>query len=284
MRWLTMAINFRDPEQIAKLRRTLDSLPERPRLLVDDTMARSMVGGDENSAKDVGEFIAAIDSTPADLRLVVHHSGYEGTHERGSSALQGAADFRASASRSRAARGTHLPQAQRRGGMGVRSTLRLEPHESGSCTLSRVIEADAVRTSYADRVRSDVLEFVTANAPTSKRAVRKDVTGKNHEIDDASEWLTDEPGKIGARFRRAPYRAPALRARWHTPPVGTPGGTPGGDRAPSGGYGRSPSRWGHGPGAEPGAVPRAPCPRRSRHTGHTPGQRHPRRYFEDGAA
>ena len=65
------------------------------RLVVLDTWARGLVGGDENSQKDAGLAIDACErvrrSTGASI-LVVHHSGVEGTRERGSTALRGAAD------------------------------------------------------------------------------------------------------------------------------------------------------------------------------------------------
>jgi RecA-family ATPase len=51
---------------------------------VIDTLARSMAGGDENAAKGVGEFIAAIDRLRGDhAALVVHHTGKDGDRERG---------------------------------------------------------------------------------------------------------------------------------------------------------------------------------------------------------
>ena len=187
VRWLTTAVNFRDRAQLETLRRTLAGLPEPPRVLVIDTMARSVVGGDENSAKDVGEFIAAVDSLPADLRLVIHHSGHQGDHERGSSALQCAADFRGSVTR----RGPLVELACRKtkdAGEWEAITLRLEPHETGSCTLSRVIETDALR----DRIRADTLAFVASNAPASKRAVREGVSGKGTEVDGALDWLVGQ--------------------------------------------------------------------------------------------
>lgn len=70
--------------------------PERPRLIVVDTLARAMTGGDENSAKDMGLFVLRCaqlrDATGAAI-LLVHHSGKTaGSGERGSSALRGAAD------------------------------------------------------------------------------------------------------------------------------------------------------------------------------------------------
>jgi RecA-family ATPase len=66
-----------------------------PRLVVIDTFARAAVGADENSAKDVGRAIAALDTV---FRLhdassvVVHHANKSGGSERGSGAIRGAAD------------------------------------------------------------------------------------------------------------------------------------------------------------------------------------------------
>ncbi len=67
-----------------------------PVLLVVDTLARCMVGGDENSAKDMGLFIEGctriIKATGATV-MPVHHTGKTAASgPRGSSALYGAAD------------------------------------------------------------------------------------------------------------------------------------------------------------------------------------------------
>jgi len=84
----------------------LDSQTEKPDLIVIDTLARAIVGGDENSAKDMGEFVARCDrlriATGATI-LLIHHSGKNGDSERGSSALRGAADFMLSVSRPKGA-------------------------------------------------------------------------------------------------------------------------------------------------------------------------------------
>jgi hypothetical protein len=88
------AEQFRDARQKARLKATL-AASLRPRLIVIDTYARAFAG-DENSAKDTGDFIAFM----AELRiltgatiLLVHHSGKNiDLGERGSSALRGAAD------------------------------------------------------------------------------------------------------------------------------------------------------------------------------------------------
>jgi replicative DNA helicase len=87
------------PEGIAILRPHLERL--RPDLLVVDPLARAMTG-DENSAKDMGAVITALDLLIQDFELsilLVHHTskpnpdGREGGHRlRGSSALFAAAD------------------------------------------------------------------------------------------------------------------------------------------------------------------------------------------------
>ncbi len=64
-------------------------------MIVLDTLARCMVGGDENTARDMGLLIAECDRVREATRatiLLVHHSGKSGLFERGSSALRAAAD------------------------------------------------------------------------------------------------------------------------------------------------------------------------------------------------
>lgn len=72
------------------------SLPGGCGLIVIDTMARAMNGGDENSGVDVGKFVANVDrirqATGAHV-LIIHHSGKEITRgARGHSSLRAAVD------------------------------------------------------------------------------------------------------------------------------------------------------------------------------------------------
>ncbi len=68
----------------------------RPALVVIDTLARSMGAGDENTAKDMGQFVANVDYIRAETGahvLVIHHSGKDTSRgARGSGALRGAVD------------------------------------------------------------------------------------------------------------------------------------------------------------------------------------------------
>ena len=73
----------------------ISELPSPPALIVVDTLARCSQGQDENSAKDMGLFVAGCyelrRATGATI-LVIHHTTKDGGWERGSSVLRGAAD------------------------------------------------------------------------------------------------------------------------------------------------------------------------------------------------
>lgn len=87
------AVNLLDPAVVAAFVAAVK--PLAPALIIFDTLARCMIGGDENSAQSMGLAIASCDdirnATGATV-FVVHHSGKAGGVERGSSALRGAAD------------------------------------------------------------------------------------------------------------------------------------------------------------------------------------------------
>lgn len=68
---------------------------QNPDLIVIDTLARCLLGGDENSSKDMGLFIESCAIMQRELKsavLVVHHTGKKGASERGSSALRAGCD------------------------------------------------------------------------------------------------------------------------------------------------------------------------------------------------
>jgi hypothetical protein len=98
VRFLTSAVNMIEADQVTNLINSIRAqCDDTPVLVVIDTLARSMVGGDENSAKDMGRVIAAADHIKDELNChvsVVHHTGKNGDDERGSSALRGACDTR----------------------------------------------------------------------------------------------------------------------------------------------------------------------------------------------
>jgi DNA-binding transcriptional ArsR family regulator len=88
-------VNFLESGEVQAALDAIEAKAGRPTLVIVDTLARCFVG-DENSTKDMGEFIQGIDTikrkTEATV-LVVHHTGKDSSREaRGSSALLAAAD------------------------------------------------------------------------------------------------------------------------------------------------------------------------------------------------
>lgn len=86
------ALQVMDDAQLVQFVNQIRS--HNPALVIIDTMARSAIGLDENSSKDVGLFIQRVDHIRFEFgcsTLVVHHTGKSGSM-RGSSALYGAAD------------------------------------------------------------------------------------------------------------------------------------------------------------------------------------------------
>jgi hypothetical protein len=90
------AVQFRDEADIEELIDTIDHFGGDYRLIVIDTVARSMVGMEENSSSEIGVFVEACDRvrTHAGCALLaIHHSGKDTSRGmRGSNALLGAVD------------------------------------------------------------------------------------------------------------------------------------------------------------------------------------------------
>lgn len=90
------AVEFSSPETVEHLRVELDEL-ERPVLIVIDTLARATTGWDENSNKDMGVFMSAIDKLARRYGcsvLLVHHSGHgNSARGRGASSINAAMDM-----------------------------------------------------------------------------------------------------------------------------------------------------------------------------------------------
>lgn len=87
------APQFLRAADVGALQEAIADLSEPPALIIVDTLARSLVGGDENSAMDMGLAVAAAESlrtaTGATVALI-HHKPKGANGTRGSSALPGA--------------------------------------------------------------------------------------------------------------------------------------------------------------------------------------------------
>ena len=92
--FIAEAPQFMQAADVQALLRQIVVLPEPPALVVVDTVARSMVGGDENAQQDMGLLVAGADrirETTGATLLLIHHTGANGKM-RGSTVLPGALD------------------------------------------------------------------------------------------------------------------------------------------------------------------------------------------------
>lgn len=142
------SFNLRERDGRQALGAIVAELPSKPVLIVIDTLARALMGGDENSAQDVGAFNSAvaalIDSTGACV-TVIHHSGKnKQAGARGSSALLGAIDTELEVDQGRV-----TASKQRDVEMGEPTGFKLAPvvvgvDEDGDELTSCVVEPDTV--------------------------------------------------------------------------------------------------------------------------------------------
>ena len=93
---LPLAVQFREESDVEKLIRTVDAIGVPIKCVVIDTVARSMVGMEENSSNEIGVFVAACDAVRNHAEcavMAIHHSGKDASRGmRGSNALLGACD------------------------------------------------------------------------------------------------------------------------------------------------------------------------------------------------
>jgi RecA-family ATPase len=94
---LPRAVMLLDKTESGMLVNTAEAVNEDAplRAFIIDTWARSLTGGDENSAQDVGIAINVCETVRAKTNaspIIIHHTGADGSRERGSTALRGATD------------------------------------------------------------------------------------------------------------------------------------------------------------------------------------------------
>jgi hypothetical protein len=229
--FLAEAVNLLDDVQVERTKKTLATLPEPPALLVVDTAARSMVGGDENSARDLGLFIAAIDGQRVGTRLVVHHAGKTGGDERGSSALRGAADVMARVDRKEQSPRVELSCDKPPKDGEAWATITLDARQVARSLVMAVVPTFTAAIDAEEKRRERVLAFVEKHGPVSRNQVERSVGGKAADVRQTLDQLAME-GKILEAKRGTSPTAPrtysVLRPDlWDGAGTEHPPGTPG---------------------------------------------------------
>ena len=147
-----------------------------PKLVIGDTLARCMPGGDENSAKDMGLLVEHTDKVRRRVDCTfmwAHHTNRAAGTERGSSALRGACDTLLKLSATQVLTCDKQRDAEPFG----RLRLRLEPCE-GSCVMAVAPEPNIDRNATGDgpdELEAAVLDYVRQNPGLSTRKVASGV-------------------------------------------------------------------------------------------------------------
>lgn len=94
--WLMEALNIHSTseEMEVVIKRVMEEVERRPTFIIIDTLARCL-DGDENQQEDMGRFVAGADKLRSQFEatvMVLHHTRLDGSRERGSTSLKGAAD------------------------------------------------------------------------------------------------------------------------------------------------------------------------------------------------
>lgn len=186
---LPAAVNLRQEDaDLPGLVAAIRGLPERPGLIVIDTLSRAMAGGDENSSVDMGALVKNLDTLRSEFSahlMVVHHTGKDRAKgARGHSLLRAATD-------------TEIEVED--GVISVTKQRDLDREWSSGFVLEpRVIGLDAAGLS----VRSCTVRLTDAPGTAAADPI-KDVREKNHR----------EKMAIGAVLAKVLYGRRSLRLK-----------------------------------------------------------------------
>ena len=184
------AVNFLNPQDVDLFIHRIILLS--PTLVIGDTLARCMPGGDENSAKDMGLLVEHTDRVRHRVGCAfmwVHHTNRVGSHERGSSALRGACDTMLRLSDKRVL----TCDKQRDGKEFHRLRLRLEPCH-GSCVMAVAPEPSSDGSATGDgpdELEAAVLSYVRRHPGRSTRQVASGVNRNRDGVTDVLKQLRD---------------------------------------------------------------------------------------------
>lgn len=229
-RIVTESVNLMSDEDVAHVRRAGDALEDetgRPlRLVVVDTLARSMAGGDENSTPDMNavlERAARVQRETGALVLLVHHTKKDSDTERGSTTLRGAVDTLILAKEVDGSRQL-LCEKQKDGPEFAPIPFSLTA-TSVSCVVTLDSQpADARPQGLTPHMRNALLTLARSFLPEGATATEwGTATTEEHRISVASfyrartdlvtaEYVTDPDGKRGRKYALTPTGRYVVRA------------------------------------------------------------------------
>jgi AAA domain len=188
---LPFALQLLDSGQLSELLQLTAEFA--PVAIVFDTLARSLVGIDENSGKDMGRVVDAFDQLRAvtgSTIVVVHHSGKDRERgPRGWSGLLGAMDTHIECERTRSGM-TAIVRKQKNSTDGQRMHFFIESEGDSAVLVPAPEQAERFRPTY---LMARVSEFLAEQpGPVSQNGVLQAVKGDSNAKRTALSVLTDE--------------------------------------------------------------------------------------------
>jgi hypothetical protein len=203
---IPQAVDLMDMGSVNEAIAAVDDLGIRPVLVVLDTWARSIPGAEENSAKDTGLAVAAIDDLRIRLNtavLIVHHTGKTGGTDRGSGALTGAVDTKLKLERLKADHLLLVVEKQKNFEAAEPITLRLErvaeslvPRASAPepASWDDVEEAEDRDVELAQAIQEALrTAYKAGKTPIAQTALLRDVGFNNARRSAVLHALADDP-------------------------------------------------------------------------------------------
>lgn len=168
---LKQPVLLHDPVEVERLASALRAAKLRPRLMVFDTLAQNFVGGEENSAAEMGRWLQGARSLQEEFSstvLILHHSTKAGHGARGSGALEGAADTMIRATKTK--NGITL-NCEKQKDAECFSNLRFELHKVPEARSAVVVLAGTIPTATLSAADAKLLQALAdlPNGANSKQ-------------------------------------------------------------------------------------------------------------------
>ncbi|MCW6506902.1 helicase RepA family protein [Lichenifustis flavocetrariae] len=189
---------------IREVREQCAVLKFQPGLVLLDTLARSIVGADESSSKDMGLFVSNAEAIGADLDALVvpiHHTGKSGTDRgmRGSSALHGATNA----------------EWEILSGEGGK-TIRVGKQKDGEDDVSwpfRLRTVEVGQDEDNDPVTTCVVDLLETprHVSSAVKSKRKKLTGQASEFVKAASMAIDEAGEAVPHSQYVPFNTKGVK-------------------------------------------------------------------------
>jgi hypothetical protein len=192
-------VDLADASSIALLGDDVTSLRLAPSLLVIDTQALATPGTDENSNSDMGAVMSRLKALARGLGclvITVHHTGHEGTRERGASAQRAALDVQM-----RVLDGELSFTKAKYAARPAPSRFALEP--AGRSVWARPVLASEAAAGATAAATARILAAVDADPGIAFSGLYAEVRGDKGTFRRALERLVAEQGVHEARSGRA---------------------------------------------------------------------------------